>query len=163
MYYNNINSCKYAARRSKPVTLSDTPAEAYQKLIDSGQLTAEELVIAQFLKKNCMENWSKELVASRKLYEANVVQLLIDSLSLTKEDSVAAQKAMGLCLSPESKIKDVIEERVNFQAAFAISKRYTNDYLDKLVSQVVFNQGLAQNDTLPQSAVANVQDRKSVV
>ncbi|MFW9600001.1 MAG: hypothetical protein ACMV1C_05880, partial [Bacteroides graminisolvens] len=51
MYYNNINSCKYAARRSKPVTLSDTPAEAYQKLIDSGQLTAEELVIAQFLKK----------------------------------------------------------------------------------------------------------------
>ena len=71
--------------------------------------------------------------------------------------SVAAQKAMGLCLSPESKIKDVIEERVNFQAAFAISKRYTNDYLDKLVSQVIFNQGLAQNDTLPQSAVANVQ------
>jgi hypothetical protein len=56
------------------------------------QLTAEELVIAQFLKKNSMENWSKELVASRKLYEANVVQLLIDSLSLTKEDSVAAQK-----------------------------------------------------------------------
>ena len=157
MYYNNINSCKYAVHHSKPVTLSDPPAEAYQKLIDSGQLTAEELVIAQFLKKNCMENWSKELVASRKLYEANVVQLLIDSLSLTKEDSVAAQKAMGLCLSPESKIKDVIEERVNFQAAFAISKRYTNDYLDKLVSQVVFNQGLAQNDTLPQSAVANVQ------
>jgi hypothetical protein len=76
MYYNNINSCKYAVRRSKPVTLSDTPAEAYQKLIDSGQLTAEELVIAQFLKKNSMGNWSKELVASRKLYEANVVQLL---------------------------------------------------------------------------------------
>lgn len=134
-YDNNINSCKYIMP-SKRIRIHDVGKDFYQKLIDSGKLTAEELKIAEYKKKACYDSWSKEQIEQYKEYEATVVHAFMDSLSLTDIERDKAQELLELCKTPNSQVKDITESRANFQFELIEQGGHSADYMNGLFEVV---------------------------
>lgn len=130
-YFGNIvNSCKYINRKSINFRLPSK--EMYQKLIDSGKLSADELKLTEQLKAQAYDNWDSKKQQAFKKNINTKTQELVQSGKLDEEELSLAKQLQALCSESKSSVYSIIEKQIHLAIELQENKNFSTEEKNNL-------------------------------